>query len=354
MTWLDAPGFERRPVVFVEDHLYHTTGMLSAVAARRPDLLSHITVCAIDRGGPDTAATVRDWLREYPDLQIVAAVEDRLRESISAPGVDFLAPADIADATSFARLIARLLRPAGILVQDVQLSTLPFLPADRWWESIYLAATVRGLFAERPPAVRFLSNKRGYSATFGRDLADAGFDPRDVMDKSDLTSSVVPAVAALVDRAFPLALDALAPATGRRRWLIADHESERRDVDRALDLILWERSDDLELGGRLLGDGHTDARTRLRPQRHEARTWQALIEDRLAGGDGLAVAAVGARIGPPDAERAELSNLAARHIHTLRSRLTDPAAIVTADHAYRLGDRVSAGRVTRATSGHLP
>jgi hypothetical protein len=347
MTWLDAPGFERRPVVFVEDHLYHTTEMLSAVAARRPDLLSQITVCAIDRGGPDTAATVRDWLREYPELQIVAAVE-------TTPGVDFLAPADIADATSFARLIARLLRPGGILVQDVQLSTLPFLPADRWWESIYLAATVRGLFAERPPTVRFLSNKRGYSATFGRELADAGFDPRDVMDKSDLTFSVVPAVGALVDRAFPLALDALAPATGRRRWLIADHESERRDVDRAFDLVLWERSDELELGGRLLGDGHTDTRTRLRPQRHEVRTWQALIEDRLAGGHGLAVAAVGARIGPPDAERAELSNLAARHIHTLRSRLTDSAAIVTADHAYRLGDRVSAGRVTRPTSGHLP
>ena len=84
-----------------------------------------------------------------------------------------------------------LLRPGGVLIQDVQLGTLPFVPADRWWESIYLAATVRGMFPARPPTVRFLSNKRGYSATFGRDLLDAGFDPRDVMDKSALRDVVV-------------------------------------------------------------------------------------------------------------------------------------------------------------------
>ena len=54
-------------------------------------------------------------------------------------------PGDLADAASLARAIARLLRPGGLIVQDVQLSTLPFLPADRWWESIYVAATVRGL-----------------------------------------------------------------------------------------------------------------------------------------------------------------------------------------------------------------
>jgi hypothetical protein len=45
---------------------------------------------------------------------------------------------------------------------------------------------------------------------------------------------------------------------------------------------------------------------------------------------------IGERIGPREAGRAEVTNLAARHIHTLRHRLTDTSAIVTADHAYRI------------------
>ena len=63
------------------------------------------------------------------------------------------------------------------------------------------------MFPERPPAVRFLSNKRGYAATFGRDLMDAGFDPRDVMDKAELEATVVPAIARDVRERFPLLLE---------------------------------------------------------------------------------------------------------------------------------------------------
>jgi hypothetical protein len=344
MRWFDTPGFERRPVVFVEDHLYHTTVLLAAVAAERADLLGQMTVCVVDRGGPDTAVTVDDWRRTYPALQIVA----------STNGSDRVLPitaSDVADAASFARLVARLLRPGGILVQDVQLSTLLFLPADRWWESIYVAATVRGLFAERAPAVRFLSNKRGYSATFGRDLADAGFDPRAVMDKSELASVVVPVIASLVDGAFPLTLDSVSPEQGRRRLRVADHEMERQEIEQALRVVLWTTPDGLELGGRLIGDGRPGDRVSLRPSAHEAVTWNALIEAHLGSGSGLPVAAVGARIGPANAERAELTNLAARHIHALRGRLSDPAAIVTVNHAYRLSDAVSAGIVSRPAQG---
>src|SRR6185295_9881186 len=98
------------------------------------------------------AAAVADCRRRYPALRVVAAV--------AGPPGDALTADDTRDAAACARLIARQLRPGGLLVQDIQLSTLPFVPADRWWESIYLAATVRGLFADRPPQVRFLSNKR--------------------------------------------------------------------------------------------------------------------------------------------------------------------------------------------------
>src|SRR4030095_10242769 len=103
-------------------------------------------------------------------------------------------------------MLASLLLPGGLLLQDVHLSTLHFIPADRWWESIYLAATVRGIFPKHQPAVRFISNKRGYTATFGRDLMDAGFDPREVMDKAELDTVVVPSIASDLSVRFPLEL----------------------------------------------------------------------------------------------------------------------------------------------------
>ena len=335
MTWLDVARFERRPLVFVEDHLYHTSEVLAAVHAARPDLMSCITVVALEGPGPDTDATVGDWLTRYPALQIVASVPERARAAA-------IAPSDLADASAYARLVARLLRPDGVLIQDIQLSTLSFLPADRWWESIYLAATVRGLFANRAPTVRFLSNKRGYSATFGRDLMDAGFDPRDVMDKSSIAHTVVPAIVSLFDRAFPLTLDAVLAPGPAKRWPIASQDAERREIDETLDIVLWLGADGAELSGRLVAGG----RVTLRPASPEIDTWNALLAERLQGGDGVPVIDVGTRLGPPGAERAELTNLAARHIYTLRGRLVDQDAITTARHAYRLGPDVRAGLVT--------
>jgi len=332
------PGFERRPLVCVEDHLYHTTEMLTAIRATRPDLLAQMTICAIDRPGPDTDATVAAWLTRYPELQVIAP-------GATGPRTITLSDADLANAPAFARLIANALRRGGILVQDVQLSTLPFVPADRWWESIYVGSTVRGIFADRPPAVRFLSNKRGYSATFGRDLLDAGFDPRDVMDKSEMASVVVPAVAALVDRGFPKRLDALDEQGDRRHIRVSTDDGERRSIEDAFDIVLWQIGDQIDLGGRIVGSAGR-ARVPLKVNGHEAATWRALVADRLHGGGGIEVLAVGERVGPPDAERAELTNAAARHIHTLRSRLSTTSAIATIEHRYRLGDGISVATLT--------
>jgi hypothetical protein len=332
MTWLDA-AVERRPIVVVEDHLYHTTELVDALAALRPELVGQVTAIALDRAGPDTEAAVADCRRQHPALRVVA------------PGPADATADDLRDAAACARLIARQLRPGGLLVQDVQLTTLPFVPADRWWESIYLAATVRGLYADRPPQVRFLSNKRGYAATFGRDLADAGFDPRDVMDKAALETAVAPTLARFVDTAFPMALEvALSGARGgdRRVWRASAHDAERRELSGRLDLLLWADPAGWELGGRLV---QRDASARGLAVRagHEAASWLALLTDRLDRRDGLPVVAVGERVGPPGVERAEATNLAARHVHTLRSRLRDPGAIVTAHHAYRLRDDLDVG-----------
>lgn len=336
MSWLEpllnGAGFACRPVVFVEDHLYHTAEALEAMAARAPDLLPLVTVCAIDRPGPDTDAAVVEWLARFPTTQL-AAVTTRTHERLKR-----LSPADLESLPAFAAVVSSLLRPGGLLVQDVQLTTLPFIPADRWWQAIFIATTVRGIRADRAPAVRFLSNKRGYAATFGRDLAEAGFDPRDVLDKGEVATVGVRAIASLVDRLFPRACRFRFPDAHEQAAWIAD--DDRADLESTLDVVIWPVTEGIELGGKAVKPAG------VRASGHEAVTWTSLVDDRLANGPGLSVVGVGARVGPADAERAELTNVAARHIHTLRSRLRDAGDLATVQHAYRFADRVSVARVT--------
>ena len=306
--------------------MYHTVDLLAAVRQTHPRLLDHVAVAVLDRPGPDTDAAVRSCATAFPEVSLVTP-----------------SASDLANTAGFSKWVGRRSRPGGLLVQDVQLGTLPFIPADRWWESIYLAATIRGMFPDRPPAVRFLSNKRGYGATFGGEMLEAGFDPRDVMEKTDLAGTVVPALASLFDRQFPNELEAA------RTWPLGDSPHDRRDVEESFDLILWRSTHALELCGRAIAE---PGRISLRLDAPESETWTRLIKSRLAGDDGMAVVELGARVGPPQADRAELTNLAARHIHTLRSRLRSATDIATIKHAYRLNERLRVGFVRpRATFG---
>jgi len=321
MLWADEAGNTRRPIVAIEDHLYHTGEWLEAIAEQAPARLADLAVCAIDRSGPDTASTIAEWRERFPEVRLLT--------------LDDLATRDL---PAFARSIAALVRPGGLVLQDVQLSTLPFVPADRWWESIYIGATVRGLFAERPPTIRFCSNKRGYDATFGKELIDAGFDPRDVMDKSTMKTIVVPAVLKQIAEKFPSTLRA---ADGGRLQTVPVSDADRDEVARQIDVVLSLSGDKPLLAGRAVTSPAT-----LRSTSPEAATWAALIEDRLRGGSGLSVVGVGERLGEPGAERAELTNLAARHIHTLRARLRDAETIVTANHTYQLAAGLSVALIS--------
>lgn len=343
MTWVGAAGFARRPVVVVEDHLHHVGELLRALAAADPSLPAQATVACLDRPGPDTAAAVDGWLAAHPHLQVVAAFDG----AAPPPRARALEPEVFASAQRFARAVAGLLRPGGLLLQDVQLSTLAFVPPDRWWESIYLASTVRGMFPMAPPTCWFLSNKRGYEATFGRDLAEAGFDPRDVLDKRDLKSVVAPVVRDFLARGFPLALSVSGPGAERSPETVvaarpgAAGDLDRREIESALDLVLWTTGGPtVDLAGRLL-----ERRVTLKMGSQEAVTWQSLVADRFAGGAGVPVLEVGKRIAPEGAGRAEQTNLAARHLHLLRGRLRDGAAVTTERHAYRLAEGLAVGRV---------
>jgi hypothetical protein len=307
-----------------------------------------MTCCAIDDPGSDTTTAVASWLEQYKTIRVAACVGPRQVSTDGAARLLTIEPRSLTELAAFARLVASLLRPGGILLQDVHLSTLRFIPADRWWESIYIAATVRGTFARRPPAVRFLSNKRGYTATFGRDLMQAGFDPREVMDKAELEAVIVPSIARSLRTQFPFELT----SSDRPGALpVSADEDDRREIDEGLDVVLWDPGGRIELSGR-----STSAPVTFRAGSQEARTWQLLIADRIQNGPGLLIASVGERLAESGAERAEMSNLAARHVHGLRSRLLDGQAILTVNHAYRLDPSLVVGLVRKRddrTSGDL-
>jgi hypothetical protein len=329
MGWEDATAglAKRRPIAVVEDHLFHVNELLQALAAEAPELLPQTAVLCLERPGPDTTAAVERWLTAWPGLRVAAAVP---REGASLDPQIFL------HSNAFCRALAAMLRPGGLLLQDIQLATLSFLPVDRWWESIYLAATVRGMFASRPPVCRFFSNKRGYEATFGRDLAEAGFDPRDVIEKGDLRQVLVPTLRSFLGRRFPWRLE-----TQSDPIAVGTTEEDRKEVEEALDLVAWLGADgSVELGGRAVAG---ERRLCLRAGSPEGKTWADLIADGLAGGEGLPVLEVGERLAPAGALRPEATNAAARHLHLLRSRLTDPGAILTVRHAYRLREELTVG-----------
>lgn len=333
----------RRPLVIVEDHLFHLDEVLSSIARRAPHLLAQLTAVCLERQGPDTERAVERWLASYDTVQIAALLDPALElRSADVGRVLRLAPSALRSSHQFSKILASLLRPRGLLLQDIQLETLAFIEPARWWESIYIASTVRGLFAERAPSCRFFSNKRGYEATFGRELLEAGFDPRDVLEKDRLDELLVPVLDGFLTRAFPLTLDSQ-DGDEHRTLVVGDAEADRIEVEADHDLVLW-LNDAPALGGRALA---LDGKVRLtfKPGSPEALTWRQLIEDRLGAGDGLEVVAVGRRLAPAGAGRAELTNIAARHVHILRGRLREPSSIVTADHAYRLSERLRFGLV---------
>jgi hypothetical protein len=163
------------------------------------------------------------------------------------------------------------------------------------------------------------------------------------MDKAELDGVVVPSIARDLRTRFPLRL--VTSASPDPLPVSSDDEG-RREVDGRADVVVWDIGGRLELTGRAIVSP-----VAFRPGSNEALTWQQLIADRIGGGDGLPIAEVGRRLAEPGAERAEISNMAARHVHALRARLTNPQTIVTANHAYRLDPGLVVGLVgTRPTA----
>ncbi|MEM7456666.1 MAG: hypothetical protein AAF456_20140 [Planctomycetota bacterium] len=339
MNWLVEKEFHSRPIVAVEDHVYHISELLRESKKGSESLLASLTVVCLDRAGPDTDEAVEHWLSEFDTVQVAARVSS---ESIANDRLLNLPEAVFASQNEYCRQIAALLRAGGLLLQDIELETLEFVPRDKWWESTMLATTVRGIKGQPPPRCAFISNKRGYEATFGAELLAAGHDPRDVLNKYETERIVVPFLVKHLAEAFSLTL-IWTQADLESSCRIGDDPVSRRELEAEIDLVLWPDKDgQSELGGRLLEPSKKSPLV-FPVDSNEFKTWQALISARIDSNTGVEVQAVGARVAPAGALRPEITNAAARHIHSLRKRLKDPADIVTVQGEYRLRERLKVG-----------
>ena len=343
MSWIATQSFKKKPIVVIEDHVYHIQEILDSLKAAGGNWLEQLTVVCLDRQGPDTDRAVKSWLDDYPELQVVAQINDvALLSPPARERFQNLERRAFEDRIAFCKLIAALMRPRGLLLQDIQLDTLSFLSPSRWWESIYLASTVRGMFPLDPPACRFMSNKSSFSISFGKEMVEAGFDPRDVIDKNELAQIVPVVFDAYLNKTFPLVLEIADGEREPRQELIRQDEAEQ--IEAELDLVLWLDGDRVVLGGRLI-KARSSGRSVLKPKGHEASTWTDLLADGFDLGPGIPVQDVGCRIAPEGSGKAELTNAAARHLHTLRGRLKGDEIIITESHAYHLIRRLRLGRV---------
>ena len=132
MSWLSEKPAKRRPLLWVEDHLYHIDEALALLERLALEIFPLLTVVCLDRPGPDTERAVEDWLRRYPTLRLAAAV---------APGPRRLElGAEIFDqANALARQMSALLRPGGLILQDIHrrhnqlyICFLILYPHDSW------------------------------------------------------------------------------------------------------------------------------------------------------------------------------------------------------------------------------
>lgn len=325
-------------MVIIEDHVDHIDELLDVLHRQWPELLPRLTVMCLDERGLDTQAALERWTSSFPELRVVASMDP------SDPQRQQELPAEaLQELPACARVVRGLLAPRGVLLQDIQLETLSFVPDDRCWESIDLASMVRGKYpSSRAPRCNFMSNKRVFHARFAADMEDAGFSFKDVLDKDELETTLVPRLARLLRKAFPLELE----RTGRARseWLTADAEDRQR-VDEELDLVLWE-----DRPGRLglAGVGVDGGLVEMASDGQEALGWRALVKARLRGLPGIRTRELGEAIAPEHAERAEQLQKASNLVNRMRSRLRGGKdALLNTNGHYCLADERSVGRVRR-------
>ena len=333
--------------------MYHTAEMLEAMARVAPELLAWTTVCSVDNPGPDTAAAIAGWLRRFDGVQVAARVD--VRDVSAGPIAAACRPIGGGDARRRRRRSRgwspRSCCPTACWCRTStsrrSASSLPIAGGNRSTSRRRCGACSRST----SPRCASCRTSAATAATFGRDLMEAGFDPRDVMDKSEL--GIVHSCrrsCADLDARLPLEL----VTSGASRADAGGGARRRAARDRR---AAGSRRLGRERPGRAGRPPAGRAGDVPRRTRTKGLTWQQLIGERIADGPGVPVLDVGQRLAEAGAERAELSNLAARHVHapSQPSRPTPPRSSPSTTRIGSIGRSRSGGSggARRRTSGSL-
>jgi len=363
MARTDEVGFAPRPVVVVEDRYQHLIKLAEALQTHAPRVRGRVTyVCLQD--GPDTAAEVERWLTQRDlDLQ-VAVLEDSLAAGLfnKHPKQLRLLPPQVClspDWDSYSSSLEQLVRPGGVVLQDVELSPLEFA-RGRPWLSVRAAGTVQATFKARkkdPPILWFMSNKSIHFASLKDALLSVGCDlSRQFFDKKKETWSLIAAaIASHCDR-FPLLW--LETSRGEQRVIGVD---ERQDVCSELDIVVW-------LGGfgKCIVEGRLfDKSIELeRGTSNQLAAWVHLVRARIEGRDGVPTIVFGSLRGLEDAPWRGVNQLAidlsregqskskdynpsSRLAYKMKEALRDKNALDGGEHLYSLGDAVAVVGIVR-------
>ncbi len=333
-------------MVIVEDKPRHISTLVAELRKCPEELRGLITIVCLAEGHGDTASAVAKWLASDLDLHVLtlpgSATSNLQKRFGERYGV--LNPRITQDMESYARELRTLVRPGGLLIQDVVLNPLRFTDPDKW-KSVYAAGQVRSLLMPRGPQLWFMTNKSLRVPHVLRAKEDVKAE--EFFDKEDHLAGIVSSLRRFVKEHFPWRLhlsDGRVAAVG-----IGDDD----DVSHNVDLVVWATTRmKRTVGGRLIQwqvhnkGGKPSLRWRPPLSNVDAEAvvpaLVSLVRDRINHGPGLPTTVFG-RI-PNLAEGTDLQKLA-------RSQRADPKRGEMqsySDEAAKLAERVRAqlaGRV---------
>ena len=283
MSWIRSEGFELRPILVIEDHLEPLTKIIEILAAEAAHFLGLLTVVSLPREPRgDSRESVRGWLESHPQLQVAAYLAERDAADLGAAFPDRFQPVPAAALESqtsdrLRAILAGMLRPGGLLLQDICLDSLAFIPHGDLVESFTKIAhsVQQGFPARRRPECWLMSEQRRFEADFMPRLARQGFLPKNFLSKKTLDRNLSQNLKAFLVESMPLFLR-LAQHGEESLETILGHE-DRDEVMSECDLVLWQPGGRIRIGGRLV---KPEEAGRLRqPGTKISQFWDALVRD---------------------------------------------------------------------------
>jgi hypothetical protein len=226
--------------------------------------------------------------------------------------------------------LGKMLRPGSLMLLDIELEPLEFVPADEPWRSLDLVPWFRG--SCRGLCIKLFTNKSFVATKLIGVLQQSNLSD-DVLDKEQIAEEVVPELIEFVSRAFPWTLRSKQPNALSIGPLDTD------DVAEHFDLVVGpEENGQVWIGGRIV-----EKRFKVNPKdSDEADAWKLLAEDQLKEHVGVSAKELFPTV---------VLEHRPQRVHRMRGKLkgdfgnADQGAIRTGDGAYRLDAQLRVGIV---------